>query len=259
MKLSIITINYNDLTGLQKTTQSVFDQDSTEFEYIVIDGGSDDGSLEYLEEHTARITHFVSEPDKGIYNAMNKGIALAQGTYIYFLNSGDWLCDIQVISNLIPELGNCDALYGNMIKQYPNGLTRTDKGPQGSPINLNTFTHGTLNHGATFIASNLFDQYGRYDESLKIVSDWKFFLQTLGVRDSVVKYIDLNILNFDMTGVSNSNLELRSAERLDVLRNELSKEQFNTFIKERFKILRRGRYTKFVGRIRTVFKKWFKH
>ena len=90
-KLSIITINYNNLEGLKRTVESVINQTSKEFEYIVIDGGSNDGSGAYIESKSEHIDYWVSEPDKGIYNAMNKGIAKASGEYLLFLNSGDHL------------------------------------------------------------------------------------------------------------------------------------------------------------------------
>ena len=93
MKLSIITINYNNLAGLQKTIESVVSQTFRDFEWIVIDGGSVDGSRELIERYANSFSYWVSEPDKGIYNAMNKGIVVAKGDYLLFLNSGDWLCD----------------------------------------------------------------------------------------------------------------------------------------------------------------------
>ncbi|MDR2910496.1 MAG: glycosyltransferase [Bacteroidales bacterium] len=91
MKLSIITINLNNVAGLQKTIESVVKQTFTDYEYIVIDGGSTDGSADIIKQHANKITYWVSEPDKGIYNAMNKGIRVAKGEYCLFLNSGDWL------------------------------------------------------------------------------------------------------------------------------------------------------------------------
>lgn len=100
MKLSIITINYNNVNGLQKTLESVFRQTCKEFEYIVVDGASEDGSKELLEQFLAKADfpfRWISEPDNGIYAAMNKGIRMAQGEYLHFLNSGDWLTDEKVV------------------------------------------------------------------------------------------------------------------------------------------------------------------
>ena len=103
MKLSIITINYNNLAGLQKTMESVFSQTCKDFEYIVIDGASTDGSAEYIRAHADQLTYWVSEKDTGIYNAMNKGVRAAKGEYLLMLNSGDFLVDDRVIERILPE------------------------------------------------------------------------------------------------------------------------------------------------------------
>ena len=99
-QLSIITINYNNLAGLQKTFESVFNQTFQDFEYIVIDGGSTDGSKELIEQYHDKIDYWVSEPDSGIYNAMNKGIVRANGEYLQFLNSGDSLLGENILKNV---------------------------------------------------------------------------------------------------------------------------------------------------------------
>lgn len=217
-KISIITINYNNLDGLIKTVESVVNQTCEDFEYIVIDGGSTDGSVPYIESQKERIDYWISEPDKGIYNAMNKGILKATGEYLLFLNSGDWLCDESVLVNIIYKLHNADVIFGNLVKVFSNGKKIIDKGPEGALISLNTFVRGTLNHGSSFIKRVLFYEYGFYDETLKIVSDWKFFLTALGLNNSNVKYIDIEISYFEMTGISNTNLDLRKTERESVLK-----------------------------------------
>ena len=211
--ISIITVNLNNLEGLRKTMKSVFEQSWQEFEYIIIDGGSSDGSSEFIEAKKDKIDYWVSEPDKGIYDAMNKGIKAANGEYLLFLNSGDWFCNEKVLENVFDKLGTCDVLYGNMIKVFPDGREILDRGEKGEEISLKTFMERTLNHSASFIKKGLFMKYGLYDESLKIVSDWKFFLISLGLNNSGVSYIDLPISYFDMTGISNRNLKLRNQER----------------------------------------------
>jgi glycosyltransferase involved in cell wall biosynthesis len=215
--LSIITINYNNLSGLRRTVESVVDQTWQAFEYIIIDGGSTDGSAAYIESQKEHFDYWVSEPDTGIYNAMNKGIAKASGEYLLFLNSGDWLCSEKVIDSVFSELTCFDVYYGNLIKVYPNNETIIDKGLAGKPISLNTFVKGTLNHGSSFIKKELFSLYGLYDETLAIVSDWKFFLIALGLNNSIVGYLDIEISFFDMTGISNRHLKLQNEERKIVL------------------------------------------
>jgi glycosyltransferase involved in cell wall biosynthesis len=215
--ISIITINYNNVEGLKKTMTSVFEQTSKDFEYIIIDGGSTDGSAAFIESQNDKLTYWVSEPDTGIFNAMNKGILKSKGRYLQFLNSGDWLFDENVLDLISSKLVDCDILYGNVIKVRPNGENYLEKSPQEKDITLDTFFKGTISHGASFIKRNLFNKYGLYDEELKIVSDWKFFLIALGLNNSKLKFIDSEVLFFDMTGVSNTNINLRESERHQVL------------------------------------------
>lgn len=221
MIISIITINFNDLAGLKKTMASVLEQTFANIEYIVIDGGSTDGSKEYIEAHKDSLAYWVSELDKGIYNAMNKGIDKATGDYLLFLNGGDWLVDNQIIENISNELDGSEILYGNLIKVFSENQTIIDKGPNGKEITFNTFYKGTLNHPATLIRKELFDKFGYYDETLKIVSDWKFFLISIGLNNTKVKYVNQAISCFDMSGLSSSNISMRNNERQIVLQKLL--------------------------------------
>lgn len=221
MKLSIITINFNNSAGIKKTIESVVNQTYKDFEYIVIDGGSDDGSKELIEKYTDKITYWVSEKDKGIYNAMNKGILKAKGEYCLFLNSGDWFCNNEVINQFIKINPQEEIVYGNLIKVYSNSKIIIDKGPQRSLITLSDMFFGTINHSSSFIKKKLFDKYGLYDEGYKVVSDWAFFLKTIAMNNVSVKYLDLDIVYFDMTGISNVNKKLRDEERSIELKKTL--------------------------------------
>ena len=176
MKLTIITINRNNTAGLGKTMQSVFSQTCKEFDYVVVDGASTDGSVDIISKYAFLFGHrmkWISEPDKGIYNAMNKGIGMASGEYVEFLNSGDYLA-----------------------------------GPDVT---------GTLNHPPTFIRRDLFNKYGLYDENLKIVSDWKWFIQAIILGEEKPIYAEIDVAVFDMTGISETNQELNKCERRQVL------------------------------------------
>ena len=114
MKLSIITINYNNSIGLRKTIESVVSQTDNTFEYIIVDGGSSDGSVDIIKQYADKISQWVSERDGGIYNAMNKGVRMAHGEYIMFLNSGDILYDNNVIGHVLPKL-KADICVGNLV------------------------------------------------------------------------------------------------------------------------------------------------
>jgi glycosyltransferase involved in cell wall biosynthesis len=230
MKLSIITINYNNASGLRKTLESVFNQAFRDFEYIVIDGNSTDGSVELIKQYEdSSVENFswISEPDTGIYNAMNKGIRMAKGEYVQFLNSGDVLAANDVTEKMLFELkveseklndntNSIPVLYGNMMKKTPKRLLR-DKGFAGRQPTMLDFYTGTLNHSPAYIKRSLFDTYGLYDETLKIVSDWKWYLQVIVLNGVVPVYKDIDVTVFDMNGISTVNVSLDKEERLQVL------------------------------------------
>ena len=222
MKLSIVSINRNNAAGLEKTLQSVAAQTFKEFEYIVIDGASTDDSVEVIKRYESRFAHlkWVSEPDSGIYNAMNKGLRMASSEYVQILNSGDGLASNEVTERMLEAMekeGNPSILYGNMIKCFPDGRRLTDKCFAGQEITMLGMFVGTLNHNPAYIRRDLFEKYGYYDEDLKIVSDWKWYLQAIIHGGEQPRYVDLDVTLFDMEGVSETNKELMQTERKMVL------------------------------------------
>lgn len=232
LKLSIITINKNNTSGLQKTMKSVFAQTSKDFEYIVIDGASTDESIRTIQQFnnsTIQQFHWFSEPDTGIYNAMNKGIKMAQGEYVQFLNSGDSLAAPDVTKQMLEfadlalSLGEgtgvrsrASIIYGNMLKPLSNGIL-CDRGFAGRQPTLLDFFTGTLNHSPAYIKRSLFDKYGLYDEQLKIVADWKWYLQVIIFGNEQIEYRNIDVTIFDMNGISTVNRNLDKAERKEVL------------------------------------------
>jgi len=238
-KLSIITINLNNVEGLRKTIESVISQTSTDFEYIIIDGGSTDGSLEviksftnippgkyYTQHLTSKIQHcpisyWLSEPDSGIYNAMNKGIELARGEFCQFLNSGDILVSDCVTSYMLQDLDyKYGFIYGGTEKYLGTKRLNTKLAINMDITNPSfmVFYLGSLNHGSVYIKSHLFQQYGLYDESFKIVSDWKFYIETIIFGNESICKKNKIICRFDITGISNTNGELNKLEREQVLK-----------------------------------------
>jgi len=213
-KISIITINYNNKIGLAKTFESIQSQTCKEFEYIVIDGGSVDGSFDLIENNKSIINYSISESDTGIFNAMNKGIRVATGDYLLFLNSGDWLYENNSIAN-IDKLICCskDIYYGNAIFKFD----KIDKIVKyNERISFQFFNHNNFCHQATFIKRQLFYDIFMYNENLKIVSDWEFFIYAICIKNVSHQYIDVIVSNYDMQGISSKpefeDLKLKERE-----------------------------------------------
>lgn len=220
MKLSIITINYNNGVGLEQTIKSVINQTSKEFEYIIIDGNSTDDSYAVILKYKQHLKHWVSETDRGIYHAMNKGIMLAQGEYCQFLNSGDTLVDGEVVAKMLQKMPNSGIVIGNMLKKLPNGKILKDIGVGNNEITLFTLYKGSLNHSPAYIKRSLFEKYGFYDEKLRIVSDWKWYIIAIVLEEEKVIYVDIDVSIFCLDGISTLNIPLLQSERTKVL-NEL--------------------------------------
>ena len=217
MKLSIITINYNNCDGLQRTIDSVICQTWRDFEWIVIDGGSTDGSKELIEEYQSHFSYWCSEPDKGVYNAMNKGIAKAKGEYLQFLNSGDCLYSSDVLQKVFGKERKADILYGYMLVKGRNDFG--NKAMMKPVLYWNDFIGNTLPHQSTFTKKALFEKYGYYDESYKIVADAKMFIKSIVWEKTSYEFIPEKISLFEGGGISAS--KALYDERDVRLRNEM--------------------------------------
>ena len=177
MKFSIITVNYNNKEGLRKTIESVIHQSFRDFEYIVIDGGSTDGSVDILKEYDQQITYWVSEKDNGIYNAMNKGIARSKGTYLNFMNSGDCFYSHDVLERVAKYQYNTDFIVGR--DYHYNEEKRQGHASILPPrTTMIHFFMATLDHQSSFIKRELFEN-SPYNENYKLVSDWIFFTEKI--------------------------------------------------------------------------------
>ena len=220
MRLSIVTINYNNAEGLHRTLESVASQTYRNIEHIIIDAGSTDGSVDIIKEYADKVAYPVvwsSEKDNGIYNGMNRGIKKASKDYIQILNSGDILAAPDVTERMAAALPDgAGILYGNMVK-YDYSSNKIIGKSGEVDYSLQNYYTGTINHDCCYIRRDLFDTYGLYDESLKIVSDWKWFLQAIGLGNVKPVYADIDVTVFDASGISESNLELRNKERRHVL------------------------------------------
>ena len=238
MKLSIITINYNNAEGLRKTLASVASQTFRDFEHIIVDGGSTDGSVDIIREYESSLASrlsplasnlkWISEPDKGIYNAMNKGIEIALGKrivnpynrselvedknegirianaeYLLFLNSGDYLVDEFTIDKVFEEANDVDIIYGDRINVYADGAI-LNQASYPDKITGNFLRKGMISHQASFIKSDLFVKYGLYREDLKYASDWEFFLKTFLLYNCTYQHIHQYVVYYDRTGISST-------------------------------------------------------
>lgn len=235
MKLSIITINYNNADGLRKTLASVVSQTYRDIEHIIIDGGSTDGSVDIIKEYFRKVESgesrvksviWSSESDGGIYAGMNKGIRKATGDYIQILNSGDILVSDDVTERMVATLGidgDPAILYGNMLKSYDmKTIINRDTCGSGmyTPESFLYFYKGTLNHDCAYIRRDLFEKYGLYNEQMKICSDWEWYVRAIVLGGEKPVYTNIDVTIFDMNGVSESrgkNAELIKKERREYL------------------------------------------
>ena len=255
MKLSIITITYNNAEGLRKTLASVASQTFRDFEHIIVDGGSTDDSVDIIRQYadneairsenskadnlassphhliTSLPIAWISEKDRGVYDAQNKGIRLAHGEYCYFLNAGDTFCADDVLermfspNSLIASSPNRlpDILYGNEIIVDGNGQRIGIARGVVNPTFVDLY-NSCMKHQASFIRRSLFDKYGMYDADMRICSDFDWFFRVIAFHDEVtLQYKDVDIAYFENTGLSYHAPELCAKERQQILDLYMSK------------------------------------
>ena len=258
MKLSIITVNLNNLEGLKKTYESVVCQTFTDYEWIVIDGGSTDGSREFIEQHQNKFAYWCSEPDKGVYNAMNKGIIRAKGEYLNFMNSGDCFACEDTLELVFDEERTEDILYGYVVMENINGkifLPETMK----EKLYWYDFYMFALPHQGTFIRRKRFEDVGLYDENYKVVSDTKWFIEAILFHKVTYRFIPQKIAVFQDGGISQTP---KCKEESVLLKDSC----FPSFLREetafamyRLSIIQSSKLTRFLFKIVTVIAIRIKH
>lgn len=211
MKISIITVVYNDLEGLKKTVQSVLSQTDKHFEYIVIDGGSTDGTKEYLSALDI-VNKKVSEPDKGIYNAMNKAVGMAEGEFCIFMNAGDKFHDDEVIAKANECLGDADLYVGHTVEV---GAEKSQCFTAPQTMTIEHLLKTSIYHQSTFTRTRLLKAHP-YNEHYRIVSDWAFFFEQW-LRGAVYQPLDFFVSYYYLGGYSAQNVETIEVERKDVI------------------------------------------
>ena len=210
MRLSIITVNYNDSKGLERTINSVTSQSFHDYEFIVIDGGSTDDSVDVIRKYEQYIDYWVSEPDGGIYPGMNKGLRQAKGEYVNFMNGGDSYHSSDVLEKIFFLDTDADIITGNHAE---NGIRNVGQGG----VTMLDLYKWAIDHQASFIRRELALRHP-YDEKYRIVSDWKFFIEALILDNCSFYYTDTIVVDVDMEGISNTNFELDKKEREQVLK-----------------------------------------
>lgn len=317
MKLSIVTINYNNAEGLRKTLASVAAQTYHDIEHIIVDAASTDGSVDVIREYEQTLTAhhspltviWSSEKDKGIYDGMNKGIEIALGrrvvnenhqsqttnhkssqfcdSYVWILNSGDCAASQDVIERMVDAIEyhksqktnhksnkiDIPILLGNIVRVYPGNKRQYSplpverklaKHPIPMDVSMLTFYRGTVPQDAAFVRRDLFEKYGYFDETMKICADWKLYLNMIALDGIVPMYVNIDVVLFDMTGVSNANDALRLAERRAYLEQVLPESVLKDYDAYHFPIEEYNRLKKyhlwglvyFIERVLFKLEKW---
>lgn len=231
MKISIITINYNNAVGLQKTIASVVSQSYSNIEYIIIDGGSLDGSKETILQNNDKISYWLSEKDRGVYHAMNKGIEKATGDYILFLNSGDYLHSRDTIKHIIPFL-NHDIVFGNLMEMHSDGKFKECH--FSNKLTFSYLAKHYLPHPSSFIKTQVLKYGGSYDEKYTIVADWAFFLKAIGKYNATYHYVPQIISVYNLEGISAKE---ENQAKIKTERELFLKEEFELFYPDYQKLL----------------------
>ncbi len=218
-RLAIVTICFNDKEGLARTFASVFAQDMRDLQYVVIDGGSIDGSVQLIEAHADRIDKWTSEPDRGIYHAQNKGWYTADATFVLFLNAGDVLDAPDVIARTMPYLtDDVDIAYGDV---------RLSGGARAGEVKMHPerMTGGYLMkevvaHASQFIRRSLLERHEGYDEQYRIAADYAFFAKAFWVQHARMRKVPFVVSRFDMGGLSSDPTQEQAVadERVSIQR-----------------------------------------
>jgi glycosyltransferase len=210
MKISIITVTYNSVETLEYAIQSVLNQTYPHIEYIIVDGGSNDGTIALLEKYSAQISKWISERDNGIYDAMNKGIDLATGDYIGFLNSDDILASNDVISTLVNRASdtNADVLYGDLEYTLKNDPSKVVRYWESCEYISTKLKKGWMPpHPTVYVSKTMFEQVGKFDLSFKISSDYEFILRLFSHPGLKATYLNQLMVKMRIGGQSNRSIK----------------------------------------------------
>ena len=242
-KISIITVVFNAVNTIIDTIESVISQNYKNIEHIIIDGGSQDGTIDIINKYSANIKYFSSEADDGIYDAMNKGISVASGDIIGILNSDDFYPNIFVLNNIVESFKkhNCDAVYGDLVYVKANNISKVTRYWRSGEYSISKIKNGwMLPHPTFFVKKEIYERYGDYDTDLKSAADYEMILRLLYKQNICVYYIPMILVNMRVGGKSNRSFWNRiKANKEDVLaweKNQLDKPILVRFKKPLYKI-----------------------
>ena len=243
-KVSVITVAYNSVKTIQDTIESVLRQDYPQIEYILIDGASTDGTVDIVKSYGDRITHVISEPDRGMYDALNKGLALASGDIIGMLNSDDFYIHSQVISTVVTTLQNTqvDCVFADMVYVNPNNLNKVVRYYSSAPFNPRRFAYGWMpGHPTVFIKRWAYDRYGYFKTNYKIAADYELLTRFLAKHQLPYTYVPQVWVKMRTGGISTRNLMSNWILNREIVRacaeNGIRTNLLNVFSKYFTKIL----------------------
>ena len=215
MRISLITVCFNSEDSIEKTLISVKNQNFQNFEHIIIDGNSQDNTIEIVRKFK-HISKVVSEKDNGIYDAINKGIKISEGEIIGFLNSDDTFYDSNILKIISESFNNkTDCVFGNLI--YTDKNEKIKRKWMGSNFKTGKFKKGWMPAHPTFYCrKEIYNKFGIYDDTYKIAGDFELMLRFLEINKIKSKYLPYNMVNMKIGGVSNSSIK----NKIEILREE---------------------------------------
>lgn len=221
MKVSIITATFNSASTIRDTINSVIAQDYTNIEHIIVDGASKDGTLNIVKSYDNKISHVISEPDKGIYEAMNKGIRVATGDIIGILNSDDFFTSSNVISTVVESFAqnDIDALYGDIHFVRPDNLNKPVRYYSSKIFKPSLFRYGFMPaHPSFYMKKSCYDRYGLYALDYKIASDYDLLIRYLYKHKVKYQYIPKDFVTMRTGGVSTKSIQSRIVLNREIIR-----------------------------------------
>lgn len=244
MKISLITVSYNSAATIKDTIDSIRSQDYPDIEYIVVDGNSKDNTVEILKENASLIDRWISEPDKGIYDAMNKALKLATGEVVGILNSDDYYSSNQIISQVAAAFQDptTDAVFGDLVFVDPRNLKKVVRRYSSANWHPKKFALGFMPaHPTFFVRRKYYEQFGLFKTDYRIAADYELLIRLLYVHKLRYKYLPITMVNMRKGGVSSNGIKSNIILNNEIIRgcreNGISTNVFKVYPKYFIKLL----------------------